>query len=128
MPTTSLAKKTSAHPKDRPGGIPDTLADDLVRAILNGGKPVTVWEVAAGLGDNYAEQAAAVLDELTAEGILVRFRGGLNNYYATPKVALTEEEPALRAIMSDSLKRLLLLWRYKVTGKLGGANTYCRSA
>jgi len=58
---------------------------------------------------------------------LVKFRAGLNDYYATPGVALTEQEPALRAVMSDSLKSLLLIWRYKVTGKSGGTNTYYRS-
>jgi len=128
MPTTSLIDKIGkrAHFKDEAGGISNPLANELVKTILSQGKPVTAWEVAARLGENCDEQVLTILDELTAVGILVRFRAGLNHYYASPKVALTEEEPLLRNIMSDSLKSLLLLWRYKVTGKLSGTNTYYR--
>ena len=128
MPTTSLIDKTGkrAHFKHEAGGIPSPLANELVKTILSQGKPVTAWEVAARLGEDCDEQVLTTLDELTAVGILVRFRAGLNHYYASPKVALTEEEPLLRNIMSDSLKSLLLLWRYRVTGKLNGTNTYYR--
>ena len=96
---------------------------EVTEILLSVAKPMTVWEVTSRLGDDYAKQVAAVLDELTTAGILVRFRAGLNNYYATPEVALTEEEPQLRNIMSDSLKSLLMLWRYKVMGKMSGVNT-----
>lgn len=128
MPITSLIDKIGkrAHFKDEAGGISSPLANELVKTILSQGKPVTAWEVAARLGEDCDEQVLTTLDELTAVGILVRFRAGLNHYYASPKVALTEEEPLLRNIMSDSLKSLLLLWRYKVTGKLNGTNTYYR--
>lgn len=129
MAKTSLTEKTGrrARLKGEAGGVSSPLVNELVNTILSAGKPVTAWEVADRLGDDRAEQVVGILNELTAEGFFIRFRAGLNNYYATPKVALTEEEPQLRNIMSDSLKSLLLLWRYKVMGKSGGANTYYRS-
>jgi len=129
MATTRLIEKpvTGTNLRNEAGGIPSPLANDLVKTILNMGKPATAWEITARLGDDCAEQAEAILNELAAQGILIRFRAGLNNYYATPKVALTEEEPALRAVMSDSLKSLLLIWRYKVLGKPGRTDTYYRS-
>ena len=130
MAATRLIQKpaTGSNLKNEATGILRPLANDLVKTILNMGKPATAWEITARLGDDCAEQAEAILNELAAQGILIRFRAGLNNYYATPKVALTEEEPLLRNIMSDSLKSLLLLWRYKVMGKLSGSDTYYRSA
>lgn len=128
MTVSNLTKKTgrSTHLKDESVDISSPLASELMESILSSGKPVTAWEAAASVVVDSTEQAIATLDNLTTAGILVRFRAGLNNYYATPKVALTEEEPLLRNIMSDSLKSLLLLWRYKMLGKLSGANTYYR--
>ncbi len=67
------------------------------------------------------------MDGLATEGILARFRAGFNNYYAPTEVALTGEEPALRAIISDSLKSLFLSCRYKVIGKLKGASKCSRT-
>lgn len=130
MATTTLIKKpaTDTNLRNKAGDISSPLAIELVKTILNMGKPVTAWEITARLGDDCTEQAADILNELVERGIFIRFRAGLNNYYATPKVALTEEEPLLRNIMSDSLRSLLLLWRYKVIGKPNGSNTYYRSA
>lgn len=116
MTTTSPVPKitTSAHVNDELGSFHDLSVDKLATIILYQGKPVTAWEVVAKLGNGYAGQASAILDRLTAEGILARFRAGFNNYYASPRVAFTEKGPNLRAIVSDSLKSLLLNCRYKV--------------
>ena len=124
-PTNKMGKSNSI--KDKATGKPGFPVDELVTIIVTQGKPVTAQEVTAKLGDASIEQVSAILDELADKGTLVKFRAGLNDYYATPGVALTEQEPALRAVMSDSLKSLLLIWRYKVTGKSGGTNSYYRS-
>lgn len=96
--------------------------DARVRALLKEEKPVTAWEVAAKLGAGYIKQVSAVLDRLTTEGSLARFRAGFNNYYALPRVALTGKEPTLITIISDSLKGLFLGCRYEVMRKLKGTN------
>ena len=120
MATTSLIHKIteSAHVDDEVGSIRDLLVDKLVAITPYERKPVTIWEVAAKLGYGDTKQALAILDGLTAEGTLIRFRAGFNNYYASPKVALIGKEPSLRAIMSDSLKGLFLSCQYKVTRHL----------
>ena len=120
MATTSPVSKitTSPHVNDELGSFHDLSADELATIILYQGKPVTAWELAAKLGDGYAGQASVILDGLTAEGILARFRAGFNNYYALPRVAFTEKEPTLGAIVSDSLKSLLLGCRYRVARHL----------
>lgn len=120
MATTSPIPEaaTSALANDKAGSSRDLLVDKLVTIILYERKPVTVWEVAAKLGEGYAEQASVILDGLTAEGVLARFRAGLNNYYAPPKVALTRQEPALGTVISDSLKSLFLSRQYKSMRKV----------
>ena len=124
-PTNKMAKSNGIN--DKVTGKPGSPVDELVTIILSQGKPVTAQEVTANLGEASIEQVSATLDELVNKGTLVKFRAGLNDYYATPKVALTEQEPALRAVMSDSLKSLLLIWRYRVMGKSGGTNAHYRS-
>lgn len=124
-PTDKMSKSTGKN--DKVTGKPGFPVDELLTIILRQGKPVTAQEVTAKLGDASIKQVSATLDELADRGTLVKFRAGLNDYYATPKVALTEQEPVLRAVMSDSLKSLLLIWRYRVMGKLGGTNAYYRS-
>jgi hypothetical protein len=106
-----------AHAGDEAGNIRDLLADEQVKTVLYEGKPVTVWEVATRLGNIYIEQVSAILDGLTSEGILSRFRAGFNNYYAPPKVALTGEEPTFKTVISDSVKDLFLNLRYKAARK-----------
>ncbi len=91
--------------------------DGQVKSLFEEGKPLTVWKVAAKSGDDYAEYIAAVLDRLTTEGILAKFRVGFNNYYALPKVALTGEEPTLRTLISDSMKNWFPSLRHKVTSR-----------
>ena len=86
------------------------LADDQVKSVLDSGRPVTVWEVAVKFGKDYVKQVSAILDELTARGILARFRAGFINYYASPNAALTGNEPTLRTIISDSVKNLFLIF------------------
>ena len=82
--------------------------DKRVISLLEKGKPITAWEVIANLGGSHVERISAILDGLTAEGVLARFRAGLNNYYALPRVALTGEEHTPKAAISDSLKSLFL--------------------
>ena len=124
-PTNKMAKSNGIN--NKVAGKPGSPVDELLTIILSQGKPVTAQEVTAKLGDASIEQVSAILDELADKGILVKFRAGLNDYYATPRVTLTEQEPALRVVMSDSLKSLLLIWRYRVMGKLGGTNAHYRS-
>jgi len=120
MVTTSVGPKitTNAHENNKTRTFHDLLADQLMTMILHDGKPVTAWEVAPKLGDGYAEQASAILDGLTAEGILARFRAGFNDYYASPTVALTMKEPTPVTVILDSLKSLFLSHRYKVLRRL----------
>ncbi|MFB0559445.1 MAG: hypothetical protein ACETVS_02805 [Dehalococcoidales bacterium] len=110
MAATSLIHKitTGVPVNDEVGSIQNLLVDEQVKIIVDEGKPVTVRGVAAKLGDSRTERASVILDGLTAEGALVRFRAGFSNYYASPKVALTEKGPNLKAIVSDSLKSLFL--------------------
>jgi len=123
-PTDKMSKSNRIN--DKAAGKPASPTDELLNIILGQGKPVTAQEVTAKLADASIKQVAATLDELADRGTLVKFRAGLNDYYATPRVALTEQEPVLRAVMSDSLKSLLLIWRYRVMGKLSGTNAYYR--
>lgn len=81
-------------------------------------KPITIWEVAAKMGGNNVRQASALLEGLTANGTLAKFKVGFNDYYASPKVALTRRGPTFRTVVSDSLKNLLLGFRYKVARHL----------
>ncbi len=95
-----------------------TTTDSQLESMLHSGKPVTVWKIAAKLGNDHTEQISATLDRLTTEGTLSRFRVGLNYYYAPLKVALTVREPTLKSALSDSVKDLFVKLRYKATGKL----------
>lgn len=124
MATNSLVHKitANAHVDDKVGSIWDLLVNEQVKIIIYEGKPVTACEVAAKLGERYTEQASAILDELTTERSLAKFRAGFNDYYASPKVALTEKEPNLKTVISDSLKSLLLTLRYKSMRKPKGRN------
>ncbi len=129
MATTSRIQKitTSADVNGEVGSFRNLSLGELVTIILYEGKPLTVWEVAAKLGDGYDEQASTILDALTARGTLARFRAGFSYYYALPRVALTGQEPTLRAIMSDSLNSLFLTCQYKVMKKLKGTNKCFRA-
>ena len=129
MTTTGLIPRITASAclNDEVGRLPNPLVDELVTIILGQREPVTVWEVATKLGDGYAGQASAILNGLTANGLLARFKSGFNNYYASPKVALTSQKPTLRTIISDSFKRLFLSCRYKVMQKLRETNKCSRA-
>lgn len=117
--TRLLPKITKSAHLDTSSCIIQKLSvDEQVKTLLDGGKPVTVWEVVAKSGNGYAEQVSAILEGLTDKGTLARFRLGFNNYYASPKVALTGEEPTPIATMTDSLKNLLLSCRYKASRHL----------
>ena len=120
MATASLVPKasTSVYVNDEVAGLRRLLVDNLMPIIIYDGKPVTFWEIVTKLEEGYIEQASAIFDELTAEGTLARFRAGFINYYASPRVVLTQKGPALRTIILDSLKSLFLSCRYKVMGKI----------
>ena len=89
-------------------------ADQMATVKLCGRKPMTVWEVAARLGDDHAERTSTILERLTANGTLARFRVGLSDYYATPKEALTGHGPGSGTIITNSLKNVLLGCRYRM--------------
>ena len=120
MPTTPLIPKvvTNLQRNDGFEKVRHFSADELVKLVLCEGKAVTVWEVAAKPGKNCFGQASAVLDGLVADGTLARFKVGFTDYYAPPKVALTGREPSLGAVVSDSLKNLILGFRHKVARHL----------
>lgn len=117
--TRLLSKITkSAHLDGEVEAIRMFSVNEQVKSLLDEGKPVTVWELAAKLGNGNAEQVSAILDGLTDEGVLARFRAGFNNYYTLPEVALTGDGPPLRTVISDSVKNLFLGTRYKVATHL----------
>lgn len=122
MATTSLIPRitTNAQVNNEVRSIRDLSVEQLATTILYEGKPVSVWQVTAKLENGCTEQASAILDKLTAKGTLARFRAGFSNYYASPRVALTEKGPALGTVISDSLKSLFLGCQCKVMGKLKG--------
>ncbi len=107
---------TGASVNDEVECFQPLLVDETATIVLSEGRPVTVWKVAAKLGDGYVKQVLAILDRLTASGTLAKFRAGFNNYYASPKAALTEEVPTLRTVILDSLLSLILTCGYKVKG------------
>ncbi len=118
MVTTELSPRVtrSAHLDGEVGVVQILSINEEVKLLLEGGKVVTAWRLAAKLGNGSVGQVSVILDRLTDEGVLARFRAGLNNYYALPKVALTGAEPNLRAVVSDSLRSLLLSRRYRMAG------------
>ncbi|MBL7165074.1 MAG: hypothetical protein ISS55_01155 [Dehalococcoidales bacterium] len=101
------------HAEDGIECLRENPADRTTTVMLCERKPVTIWEIAARLGDNRTERTSAVLERLTADGTLVRFRVGLSDYYATPKEALTGDGPGSGTVITDSLKNLLLGYRYR---------------
>ena len=104
---------TSVRAEDGIECLRENPADQMTAVMLCERKPVTIREVAARLGDNRAERTLAVLERLTANGTLVRFRVGLSDYYATPKEALTGHGPGSGTVITDSLKNLLPGCRYR---------------
>lgn len=107
----------SVYVSGETGGSRALSVHDQVKTLLDEGTPVTVWQVAAKSGERNTEQASAILNGLATEGRLAAFRAGFENYYASPKVALTRHEPLLKAIISGSLKSLFLALRYKLMRK-----------
>lgn len=103
----------SAHLDGKVGVAPVPSADDQLKSLVDTGKAVTVWEVAGKLANGDPKQVSAILDGLTTKGIFAKFRAGFNNYYASPRLALTVEAPTLRTIILDSVKNLFLRLRYK---------------
>lgn len=88
--------------------------DQTAAVMLCERKPMTVREVAAGLGDLHTERTAAILNRLTANGTLARFRAGLSEYYAAPKEALTGDGPGAGTILADSFRNVMLGCRYRL--------------
>jgi hypothetical protein len=111
--TTNLLHEitTSTYMNDKVRSVHNLLVEQLVTMMLHDGKPVTAWDVSRKFGDDYAKQAPAILDRLTNEGALIRFKVGFINYYAPPTAAfardLVSEGPTLGTIVLDSLKSLL---------------------
>jgi hypothetical protein len=122
MPSTGLFRRITVDYREKENAVSSDnfLFDEPLRTIVNDGKPVTVWEVAARSRERYIKQTTAILDELTTERCLAKFRVGFNDYYALPKAALTMDKPDLITVISDSLKSLLLTLRYKLMMKPKG--------
>ncbi len=89
----------AAHSGDR---------ESTMTALLREERPMTLWGVAVRLGDSRGERALSVIEELTAAGKLARFRAGLTEYYASPRVALTGSGPSLGTVIADSVTGLVL--------------------
>ena len=104
-------------PEREVGAVEILPADEQVRSLFAKEKPLTVWDVATKLGNDYVETPSSVLDRFTEEGILGRFRVGFNTYYALPLVALTGKGPTLKAVISDTMKNLFLTLRDRMTRK-----------
>ncbi len=124
MNATNLVSgvNTAARLNGEVGGARHLVFDELVAAIVDEGKPVTVWQAAMRLGDGFTGQLSSALHELTAEGTLAKFRVGFINYYAPPRVALTGKGPALGTIILDSLIGPFLSCKYRLMGKPRGSN------
>ena len=90
----------------------DVSADHTAAVMLCEQKPMTIRGFAARLGDRRTERASAILERLTANGTLARFRAGLSEYYAVPKEALTGDGPGKGTIIADSVRNILLECRY----------------
>ena len=84
-------------------------------------KPMTIRGFAARLGDRRTERASAILERLTANGTLARFRAGLSEYYAVPKEALTGDGPGKGTIIADSVRNILLEYAITLGWALTGA-------
>jgi hypothetical protein len=99
---------TAAHTSGDPHAAHCGDGESTLIAMLRGEHPMTLWAVAARLGDSYGERALSVIEELTAAGKLARFRAGLTEYYASPRVALTGSGPSLGTVIADSVTGLIL--------------------
>lgn len=99
----------------RTRSLREVSAEQLTAVTLSERKPVTLWEVASKPGDGRAERASAILDRLTTNGTLARFRADLGDCYAAPKEALIGRGPGMGTVTQDSLKSLMLGCRFGVT-------------
>lgn len=82
--------------------------ESTLTAMLREEHPMTLWAVAARLGDSRGERALSAIEELTAAGKLARFRAGLTEYYASPMVALTGSGPSFGTMIADSVIGLVM--------------------
>lgn len=79
---------------------------------------MTIWAVADRLGDGHGEFTASTVRELTATGKLARFRVGLAEYYASPRVVLTGSGPSLGTVIADSVTGIILSNRRRLSRRL----------
>ncbi len=96
------------------GALREVSADQLVTVRLCERKPVTLWQVAAELGEDRAKRASVIVEGLMANGALARYRAGLSDYYAAPREALTGHGPSPTAVLVDSMRSLVLGCRSRV--------------
>ena len=106
MTVTTLRPKAVAPAPPR-----DPTLEELVTLSLCETGPAAARDVAASLGDRQTSRAGAVLESLAREGAVIRFRAGLNRYYARPRVALTVKGPTVAGLVSDSLRSLVMSCR-----------------
>jgi DNA-binding transcriptional ArsR family regulator len=81
----------------------NTLVQQVDELVRREQKPLTSWDVATRIGEPY-QHISVLLDKLTEEGKLAKFRIGTNRYYAVPKVALTETLPKTGTVLADSFR------------------------
>jgi len=84
------------------------LTEHTAALMLCERKPMTIRDVAGRLGDRRTERVSAILERLTENGTLARFRAGLSEYYAVPEEALTGDGPGAGTIIADSVRNVLL--------------------
>ncbi len=110
MATVGLANAvgTEAGTTDQTDAVHRGDGESALMAVLREEHPMTLWGVAARLGDSRGERARSVIEGLTAAGKLARFRAGLTEYYALPRVALTGYGPGLGTVIADSVTGIVL--------------------
>jgi len=88
--------------------------DELVRRER---KPLTSWEIAMRLGEKPYQHIGVLLDRLTEEGKLAKFRIGTNRYYAIPSMALTDPAPTTGTVVADSFRGAFITACLNVAGR-----------
>ena len=73
-----------------------TRAEEMLKSIILGGKPLTAPEITAKVGDEFprlkhTSHCSVELNSLLGKGVVGRFKLGYNFYYTSPKEAINEQ-------------------------------------
>jgi len=96
---------------------PASITERVDELLKRERRPLTSWEIAMRLGEQPYRRIGVLLDKLTEEGKLAKFRVGTNCYYAVPSVAFTYQTPAAGTVFADSVKGIFITACLKVTGR-----------